>query len=69
MASTVNGYVAFWNGRQTEVYAETSLKARDKAVEEFQKRSRAKKVKPYEVTVILAEKDGEPVTHDPAILG
>lgn len=44
-------YKAFYNGRQTEVTAETSLQARDKAALEF-------KVKPknaYQVTVILCD--------------
>jgi len=54
-----NGYIAFYKGRQEEVYADTSLKARDKAVKLF------KAKKPYEVIVVLAEKDGEQVTHAP----
>jgi hypothetical protein len=60
----VNGYIAFFKDKQTEVYAETSLKARDKAAEFF-------KVKPknaYQVSVVLCEKDGEQVTHSTASL-
>ena len=53
----MNGYVAFYRGKRIEVHAELSIKARDKAAEIF----RAKKA--YEVTVVLAEKDGQQVTH------
>lgn len=52
----MNGYVAFYKGKRIDVYADTSLAARDKAAEIFKAR------KPYEVTVVLAEKDGEQVT-------
>lgn len=54
-----NGYIAFYKGRKIEVYAKTSLEARDKAAKEF----KAKKA--YEVEVILCEKDGEQVKHTP----
>ncbi len=53
------GYVAFWRGKRTEVYANTSLEARDLAAKKFG----AKKA--YEVNVVLAEKDGKPVIHTP----
>jgi hypothetical protein len=52
-----NGYIAFYKGKQTEVYANTSLEARNKAAVFF------KAKKPYEVTVVLAEKNGEQVVH------
>jgi len=58
----MNGYIAFWNGNQCEVYADTSYKAQQIAVEEFQKNTR-KKVKSYDVTVVLAEKNNEQVVH------
>lgn len=53
----MNGYVAFYRGKRIVVHAESAIKARDKAWEIF----RAKKA--YEVTVVLAEKDGQQVTH------
>lgn len=53
----MNGYVAFWRGKRIEVTAETSYKAQLKAAELF------KAKKSYEVTVVLAEKDGKQVTH------
>lgn len=62
----MNGYVCIWNGQRTEVYADTLYKAKQKAIEEFSKATR-KKVRPYQVSVMLAEKDGETVVHKPLI--
>ena len=53
----MNGYVAFYRGKRTEVYADTSYEAQQKAAAFFKAR------KSYEVTVMLAETDGEPVVH------
>ena len=53
----MNGYIAFWRGKQIEVHAPTSYEAQKKAAAIFKAR------KSYEVTVVLAEKDGKPVTH------
>jgi hypothetical protein len=53
----VNGYIAFYRGKQTEVYANTTLEAQTKAATFF------KAKKQYEVDVYLAEKDGEQVVH------
>lgn len=55
----MNGYVAFHKGRRTEVYADTSLAARDKAAAFFKVKSN----RAHEVSVVLAEKDGQQVTH------
>lgn len=55
----MNGYIAFYKGKQIEVYAESSYAAQKKAAEQF------KAKKSYEVTVMLAEKDGKQVTHIP----
>ena len=52
-----NGYIAFYKGKKMEVYADTSLEARDIAQAAF------KAKKGYEVTVMLAEKDGKEVIH------
>jgi len=56
------GYVCFWKGKRCEVYALRLLDARELACQQFQKGTRAK-VKAYDVAVILAEKDGQPVIH------
>ena len=53
----MNGYIAFYKGKQIEVYAPTSYEAQTKAAAIF------KAKKSYEVTVMLAERDGEQVVH------
>jgi hypothetical protein len=53
----MNGYIAFYRGKQVEVYANTSFEAQTKAAAMF------KAKKSYEVTVMLAERDGEQVVH------
>lgn len=55
----MNGYIAFYRGKKMEVNAETSYQAQQKAAQAF------KAKKSYEVHVVLAEKDGEQVTHTP----
>jgi hypothetical protein len=55
----MNGYKALYKGVSIEVEAETSYEARQKAVTLFKAR------KPFEVTVVLCEKQGEQVTHIP----
>lgn len=58
---TMNGYIAFYNGKQAELYAETSYAAYSQAVDHF----KVPKSKRSMVSVVLAEKDGEQVTHAP----
>lgn len=53
----MNGYIAFYKGKRLEVHAETQMEARTKAVTHF----KAKKA--WDVTVVLAEKNGTQVTH------
>ncbi len=53
----MNGYKAFYKGKECEVMAETSYQAQLSAAQKF----KAKKT--YDVTVMLCEKDGEQVTH------
>ena len=55
-------YIAFYKGKQLTVNALRSYDAQEIAAKLF------KAKKSYEVTVMLAAKDGEPVTHNPAIL-
>jgi hypothetical protein len=55
------GYIAFYKGKKIEVYAASSYEAQLKAAKEF------KAKKSYDVNVILAEKDGQQVTHKPLI--
>lgn len=55
----MNGYIAIYNGKQVEVYAEGLYQAKLKAIEEL----KPPKSKQHMVIVMLAEKDGEAVTH------
>lgn len=55
----MNGYKAFYKGREIEVQAETSYKAQQAAAIIFNAK------KSYQVTVVLCEKDGQQVTHIP----
>ena len=57
----MNGYIAFYNGKQHELYADTLLEAKDKAIQHF----KPPKSKKHMVSVMLAEKDGQQVTHTP----
>ncbi len=56
----MNGYIAFFRGRKAEVHADTAYEAQQKAAALFKAR------KSYEVTVVLAEKNGQQVTHTPS---
>jgi hypothetical protein len=55
----MNGYIAYYKNRRIEVLASSSYEAQKKAAAVFKAR------KSYEVEVVLAEKDGEQVTHVP----
>ena len=55
-----NGYICLYRGKRLEVTADTTLQAQQKAAAQFKAR------KAYQVTVMLAEKDGQPVTHSTA---
>lgn len=59
----MNGYICFHGDDQTEVYAETSHEAQELAVAIFQDKSR-RKVRGHNITVILAERDGQMVSHN-----
>ena len=52
-----NGYMCFYKSKKIEVFSDTSYHAQLEAAKIF------KAKKSYEVTVMLAEKDGKPVTH------
>jgi hypothetical protein len=53
----MNGYIAFYKGKRIEVYANSSFEAQTKAAAIF------KAKKSWEVSVVLAEKDGKEVVH------
>lgn len=58
----MNGYIAFYNGKQIELHADTLFAAKTKAVAAFKVSAK----KAHMVSVVLAEKDGETVTHSTA---
>lgn len=59
--SEMNGYKAFWRGREVEVYAASSYQAQQAAAVMF------KAKKPHEVSVVICERaDGSVVTHSTA---
>jgi hypothetical protein len=60
----MNGYVCFYKGKRFECHADTTMKARELAEAHF----KAGKSQRHMISVILAEKSGEQVVHDPAIL-
>jgi hypothetical protein len=55
-------YIAFYKGKEITVKALRSFDAQEQAARIF------KAKKSYEITVMLAAKDDEPVIHDPAII-
>ena len=55
----MNGYIAFYKGKQVEVHADTSYEAQQKAAKQL------KAKKSYDVTVVLAERNSEQVVHTP----
>ena len=55
----MNGYICFHKGKKYEVYAETLYKAQLKCAAEHGIK------KTWEIRVVLAEKDGQPVIHQP----
>lgn len=59
----MNGYIAYYGNARVEVHADTTIAARDKAIAMFQKDNPRRRIKPFEVSVILAKKNGDPVIH------
>ena len=55
----MNGYIAIYNGKRIEIYADCLYSAKVKAIESF----RPPKSKRHMISVALAEKDGQQVTH------
>lgn len=61
----MNTYKAYYGNATCDVEAETSLAARDRAIATFQKDNPRRRIKPFEVSVILGRKGGEDVVHTP----
>ena len=60
----LHGYMAFLNGKQIEVHAESLWAAKQRAVALL----KPKKREQHMVSVVLCEKDGERVGINPAML-
>lgn len=58
----LNGYICIWGGNRKEIYAKTSYAAQQAAEVEFQKETR-KRVKGYDISTTLCEKNGAQITH------
>ena len=54
-----NGYIAFYNRQRHELYAPSLYEAKLQAIAHF----KAPKSKEHMISVMLAEKDGQPVVH------
>ncbi len=63
----MNGYIALYKEERVELEAKTTLAAQQEATRRFQAMPKFKrrKVAGSDVSVYLAEKDGETVTHAP----
>ena len=55
----MNGYVGFYKSKRFEVYANSSYEAQCKIAEQHKIKKRS------EITIVLAEKNNEQVTHTP----
>lgn len=57
----MNSYIAYYGNNVVEVHSHTTMEARDKAISLFQTLYPRRRIKPFEVTVLLTEKDSTPV--------
>ena len=55
----MNGYVAIYNGKRIEIYADTIYQAQLLAADQF----KVKRNKSYKINVVLCEKEGKQVIH------
>lgn len=58
----MNGYIGFYQGKQTEVYAKNLWEAKSQVIQKFL----VGKKKTGLVSVVLAERNGQQVTHSTA---
>ena len=57
----MNGYICFYKGNQFEIHAKTTYEAQVKCAKD----NKIPDSKRYLISVALAEKNGEQVTHTP----
>lgn len=58
----MNGYIGLYHGKQYEIYADNVYDAKIKLSEQL------KVKKTWDISIYLAEPEGKPIVHDPAIL-
>lgn len=63
------GFIALYKEEQLEVYAPTRYLASEKALKHFQAKYPRRRIRPHEVTSILAERNGTPIVHSTASIG
>ena len=61
----MNGYKAFYSGKEADIYAVNLLQAKVKAIDHF----KPPRSKQHMVHVHLCEKDGETILHSTASVG
>jgi hypothetical protein len=59
----VNGYVCYYKGERYEVHADTPLQAQEAVRVIVQKKYPRRKVKGWDINTMLAELNGQQVTH------
>lgn len=59
----MNGYICFYRGERYEVYADTPLQAQDAVEVIVQKKYPRRKIKGWDISVMIAEHNGVQVTH------
>jgi hypothetical protein len=59
----MNTYGAIWHDKEATIEAETTYQAQQLAVELFQKVAGRKRVKGYEITVLLMKLNGSDYVH------
>jgi len=59
-----NGYVALYNKKRLEIFADSIYEAQKEALVQFNEKSRGK-VKAWDISVTLCEKDNKEIIHTP----
>lgn len=59
----MNGYICYYGDHTCEVHADTLINARDKAIGIFQKANPRRRIKSFEVSVMLVSKGDEIYIH------
>ena len=66
MSDSLNGYVCFWKEKRCEVKAKSTYDAQQEATDVFQKEAGRRRVKSYDIEVVLAGQSGCPPMQEDA---